>query len=81
MRQVKRKDSMLDKQVDHFPGVVKHCDDRQLAGLTKEYSQRAAEGPKSAWDDCRERAAVCRAECRRRNLKIATSSPLRYASR
>ena len=79
-RQLNQTNPIVFNPVDHFPSVVEHCDDRQLTGLTKEYLRRAVEGPKSAWDDCLERAAVCRAECRRRNLKIAANSPLRYAS-
>ena len=71
---------MAPNPVDHFPSIVEHCDNRQLARLTKEYLRRAAKGPENTWDDCLERAAVCQAECRRRNLKIATNSRLRYAS-
>ena len=64
--------AIADAAVDHFPGVLKHCNDRQLADLTRACLRRAAEGPESVWDNCLERAAACRAECRRRHL---TGSP------
>ena len=58
----------IEGAVDHFPSVLTHLSDRNLIAITRCYLRRAQEDGKSPWDDCAERAAVCRAECARRRL-------------
>lgn len=58
----------LEGQVDHFPEVLKHFDERRLIETTEKYMRLAFTGPKAPWDNSAERARMCKAECKRRHL-------------
>ena len=60
----------IEGQVDHFPEVLKHFDDRRLIEATERYMRLAFSGPKATWDNSAERARMCKAECERRQVYV-----------
>ena len=63
-------DLIIERPVDHFPEVLKHFSDVRLIEMTCVYIHRANQESKPPWDNAVERAAMCRAECARRRLRL-----------
>ena len=68
MRILIEEPDIVTNQIDHFPNLLKHFNNQRLMETTRDYIRRARDGVKTKWDDCEERAAMCQAECERRNL-------------
>jgi len=61
-------------EVNHFPRVLKHFDDKTLVKTTLHYVWRAYGGPEGTGKDYVDRAELCKAECRRRGIASSLGS-------
>ena len=56
--------------VDHFPDLLKHCDENRLLGITRHYIRLADHGPGVGSQFLAQRAEICLRECKRRAIRL-----------